>query len=237
MTKIYELTEAGRDLVKNHDSFPEEEGSSPPREELEEHLRTHVVDDEVAQIDFDRLDTAVEATKSGFDYGRRAERTAMDSNLAPIVHECIDIPPRYASLAGFWQYVTLLKYPEFITTRWSRDDDIQEKFLGTQKDLYSNHFARLWWGAHLTQNEETGDYFSTHRLFNKQRLVNYLLDSSFRRYKPAARSFANVLQNERGKDITAIARRFNASLSTVQLEARSETEIADQLEKIRSRVV
>jgi hypothetical protein len=141
-----------------------------------------------------------------------------------------------ASLPGFWQYLSLIEYPDLVTTRWSRDNDFEEKFLGTQKDLYSNYLARLWWAAHLTKNEETGDYFATHRLFTKQRLVNYLLDSSFRRSRPAARAFAVVLANESQSTIDPVGKRFNTSRSVIELDSRSEEEIIEQLEKIKARV-
>lgn len=235
MTEIDELMESGRDLVKEHNQFPQKEGTTPPTDELQGHVRTREVD--AVELNLNRLDSAIVAAKEEFNVGRREERTKMDSNLAPVVHQCIDIPTRVASLPGFWQHLTLFRYHDFVTTRWSRDDDIQEKFLGSQKDLYSNHLARLWWGAELTQNDDDGSYYATHRLFNKQRLVNYVLDSSFRRYRPAARAFAFELTDETGDNITQIAKRFNQSLSTIQLESRDEDEIRDQLDKIREHVV
>lgn len=237
MTDIFELTEAGRDVVKNHNQFPDEEGSTPPEDELRSHLRRYEVNDnEEVTLDLERLREAIDHAKSLFNHGRRRERTRMDSNLAPIVRESIQVPPRIAALPGFWQYLSLFEYPDLVVTRWSRDNDIQEKFLGTQKDLYSNYLARLWWGAHLTMNEETGDYFATHRLFTKQRLVNYLLDSSFRRSRQAARGFAIVLEDEVNPVIDGVAKRFNASQSVFELDARTEEEIIGQLEMIKSRV-
>ncbi len=234
MTEIRELTESGRDLIKNHNRFPDEEESTPPEKELKTHLRSHEV--EGAELDLDGLRDAIDDAKAIFDYGRRSQRTSMDSNLAPIVRECIDVPPRVASLPGFWQYLSLIEYPDLVTTRWSRDNDILEKFLGTQKDLYSNYLARLWWAAHLTKNKKTDDYFATHRLFTKQRLVNYLLDSSFRRSRPAARAFAVVLANESQSTIDPVGKRFNTSRSVIELDSRSEEEIIEQLEKIKARV-
>ena len=233
MTEIDILMESGRDLVKEHTNFPQEEGSDPPTDALEAHVRSIQI--ERAELDYDQLDSVVSAAINEFDLGRREQRTNMDSNLAPVVHQCLDISTRVASLPGFWQYLTIFRYPELITARWSRENDIEEKFLGTQKDLYSNHLARLWWGAELTHDEERR-YYATHRLFNKQRLVNYVLDSSFRRYRPAARAFALELTNERGESITQIAKRFNNSLSTIQLEFREEDEIREQLEKIRDHI-
>jgi hypothetical protein len=235
MTTIEVLDDSGRDLVKSHSTFPDEEGSEPPTDELKQHVRTVEVDG--GTIDHERLESAIEAAIETFHLGRRQQRTAMDSNLAPIVHQCIDVPPRVAAIPGMWHYLTLVQYPDLVTARWSRDDDLQEKFLGTQKDLYSNHLARLWWGAQLTYDPEEAHYLATHRLFNKQRLVNYVLDSSFRRYRPAAIAFAEELWDESGQDITSIAKRFNNSLSTTQLESQTEDEIRDQLKKIREHVV
>lgn len=233
MTEIKELMESGQDLIEEHPEFPQQEDSAPPIGELESHVRVRRVED--AEVNFGRLDAEIETAKQVFDVGRRKQRTSMDSNLAPIVRECISIPRRMAAIPGVWQYISVFRYSDFIMTRWSQDDDLEEKFLGSQKDLYSNHLARLWWGAELTRSED-GDYIATHRLFNKQRLVNYVLDSSFRRYRPAARAFALELTDETGKDITKIAKRFNDSLSTIQLEARDEDEIRAQLSKIREHI-
>lgn len=235
MTEVHELMESGRDLIESHSEFPHTEGAAPPVDPLESHVRTFEVNE--TELDLDRLDNAVAAARSEFDLGRRQQRTALDSNLAPIVHQCIQIPPRVAAVPGVWQYLALFRYDELITDRWSRDNDIEEKFLGTQKDLYSNYLARLWWGAHLTYDTKSESYLATHRLFNKQRLVNYVLDSSFRRYRPAAIAFANELWNENGEDITTIASRFNDSLSTIQLESRSEAELRHQLRTIKDRVI
>jgi hypothetical protein len=232
MTELNLLMDSGTDLVKSHDEFPQTGGSVPPVEDLAGHVRT--IDVPGATVDVERLTAAIEETKRLFDPGRRQQRTAMDSNLAPIVHQAIDIPPRVAAQLGVWQYLTLMEYPDFITTRWSHDDDLQEKFLGDQKDLYSNHLARLWWGAHLTYDRDNDHYYATHRLFNKQRLVNYVLDSSFRRYRPAAIAFSMELWDETGQNITEIARRFNDSLSTYQLESRSEDDLRSHLQKIRA---
>lgn len=232
MTEIHEIAESGHDLVEEHDTFPQDEGSTPPTGQLEMHVRIKEIDQ--VELRFDTLESAISAAKEEFDLGRREQRTHMDSNLAPIVHNCIDISPRIASLPGFWRYQTLFRYPDLVTTRWTRDDDIQEKFLGSQKDLYSNYLARLWWAAELTRADD--NYYDTHRLFNKQRLVNYVLDSSFRRYRPAARAFAVELMDETGNDITEIAKRFNNSLSTIQLESCDKRDIRNHLSSIKSHV-
>jgi hypothetical protein len=127
--------------------------------------------------------------------------------------------------------------PEFVEYRYGFPDgtDLQEKYLGEQKYIYLNAFARLWWGVHLTSCAKSRDYFTTHKMFNKQRLANYVLNSSFRRYHPAAVAFAEELYEETAEDITAIASQFNRARLTSLVEARSEATIRSQIRCIRDR--
>lgn len=235
MSEISVLSEAGRDLVVEDDAFPSDPEADPPREELERHVQTLEVASDV-ELNLAWLHKAVERALGVFDTGRQEQRTRLDSALAPVFHQCLDVPTRVASHIGFWQYLALFEFSHLIDARWGGRDgiDVEEKYLGTQKDLYSNHVARLWWGAELTFDGD--DYLATHRLFEKQRLVNYVLDSSFRRYRPAAIAFAETLWTEQSGTIDAVASRFNDSLSTIQLETRSRTEVRNQLKQIREHV-
>lgn len=230
MTELYRLAPRGRRIVEESD-FPKET-EDPPTDDLVE--LTHSVK---GSVDYERLDKAVETTVDLFNRDVPEERSAMDSNLAPTVREAVDISPRVAARPGVWHYLTLFQYPGFVQYRYGFSDetDLQEKYLGGQKDLYSNAFARLWWGAHLTSCARSRDYFATHKMFNKQRLANYVLDSSFRRYHPAAVAFAEELYKETGEDITAVASRFNRARSTYLVEARSEAAIRSQIRRIRDR--
>jgi hypothetical protein len=228
VTELYRLAPRGRRIVEESD-FPEETTDLPTDDLVE---LTHSVE---GSVDYETLDDAIETTVDLFDRDVPGDRSAMDSNLAPTVRETVDITPRVAARPGVWHYLTLFQYPEFVQYRYGFSDetDLREKYLGDQNDLYSNAFARLWWGAHLTSCARSRNYFATHKMFNKQRLANYVLDSSFRRYHPAAVAFAEELYEETGEDITAIASRFNRARSTYLVEARSKTTIRSQIRRIR----
>lgn len=230
MTEIPRLTDAGRDLVEEHDEFQSRAEVLALSSDLESYVDDVAVDD--ANIDIDALEDAIARATTVFDTDTDTERSAMDSMLAPFVHEYYEIPPRIAGQIGVWQYLTLVEFPEYIVTRWLGHGGLKEKLLGEQKDLYSNQFARLWWGAHLTYDETEDHYFGAHKLFNKQRLANYVLDSEFRRCRPATLAFVDILHSESGSTIDDVGSRFNQSLSTYQMEARTRQQIETQLNNI-----
>ena len=230
MTKIKRLTEEGRDLVRSHDEFEDGDEVYTLSEQLEPHVETFDVKD--ASIDLDRLSDVIDRSMDVFDPSVDTERSAMDSMLAPFVHQCYEVPPRTAGRIGVWQYLTLVEFPEYVVYRWENQGGLKEKLLGSQKDLYSNQIARLWWGAHLTYDCENDHYWGVHKLFNKQRLANYVLDSEFRRCRPAALAFVDVLHSTTGTIIDEVGPRFNQSLSTYQMESRHRNDFTDQLETI-----
>jgi hypothetical protein len=230
MTDIKYLTDSGRDLVEEYDEFESRGEVLSLSDELDSYVEEVPVDD--ADTDLDALEEAIERAMSVFDTDTDTERSAMDSMLAPFVHKYYDIPPRFAGQIGVWQYLSLVEFPEYVVTRWLGHGGLKEKLLGEQKDLYSNQFARLWWGAHLTYDETEERYFGAHKLFNKQRLANYVLDSEFRRCRPVTIAFVNVLHSETGSTIDDVGTRFNQSLSTYQMESRSRQQFETHLENI-----
>lgn len=230
MTQIKYLTDSGRDLVEEHDEFNSLEEVESLSDELESHCDTISVDS--VDINLDALEEAIDRATTVFDPDNDTERSAMDSMLAPFVREYYDIPPRIAGRIGVWQYLTLIEFPEYVVTRWLDYGGLKEKLLGEQKDLYSNQFARLWWGAHLTYDPTEDHYYGVHKLFNNQRLANYLLDSAYRRYRPAALAFVEVLHSETSSTIDEVAPRFKQSLSTYQMEARDREQFETQLQNI-----
>lgn len=230
MTDIPRLTNAGRDLVEEHDEFQSRAEVLSLSSDLESYVHHEPIDG--ASTDLDALRDAIERATAAFDTDTATERSAMDSMLAPLVHQYYDIPPRIAGQIGVWQYLTLVEFPEYVVTRWLGHGGLKEKLLGEQKDLYSNQFARLWWGAHLTYDDDEDHYFGVHKLFNKQRLANYVLDSEFRRCRPATLAFVEVLHSESGSTIDDVGSRFNQSLSTYQMEARTRQQFETQLGNI-----
>jgi len=231
MSTLYRLGDQGRERVEENEAFFKGEETFDEKE-LEDTLE--VVE---GDADFERLDEAVEATMEMFDPDEnRTDGSSMEANLAPIVHDCIDIPRRIAADSGVWHYLTVVRYPEYVRYRFDVEKDIEEKFVGSGTNLYENTFERLWWGAELTKREGALGYLSVQKMFTKQRIANYVLDSDFRRYGPAARAFSEEMYRETGEDITATAKQFKKALSTYQLESRSERELHRQVRRIREKI-
>lgn len=231
MSTLYRLGDRGREKVEGNDAFFRGEQTFD-REDFEDTLE--VVE---ADVDFERLDEAVATTMEMFDPGEnQTDGSSMDANLAPIVHECIDIPRRTAADSGVWHYLTIVRYPDYVRYRFDVEKDIEEKFVGSGTNLYQNTFERMWWGAELTEGNGALGYLSVQKMFAKQRIANYVLDSDFRRYEPAARAFSDEMYRERGSDITDTAKQFKKALSTYQLESREEGELRQQIRRIREKV-
>ncbi|AXR79633.1 hypothetical protein AArc1_3333 [Natrarchaeobaculum sulfurireducens] len=230
MTDIPRLTDSGRDMVEEHDEFTSREEVRSLRDDLEAHVEYDPVPE--ANIDVDALNEAIERATTVFNPDIDTQRSAMDSVLSPLVHQYYEIPPRVAGQIGVWQYLALVEFPDYVVTRWLGHGDLKEKLLGEQNDLYSNQMARLWWGAHLTYDREADHYYGTHKMFNKQRIANYVLDSEFNRCRPAVLAFVGKLHSESGTTIGTVGRRFNQSLSTYQMDSRSRQDFEDQLDRI-----
>lgn len=230
MTEVPRLTEAGRDVVNRYDEFESGSEVYELRDDLQDYVTHHQIEN--ASINWEALDEAVNKAKTAFNTDINRERSAMDSMLAPLVRQYYDIPLRTAGQIGVWQYLTLIKYPRYVVARWEDHGDLKEKLLGEQNDLYSNQMGRLWWGGQLTYDPEDDHYYRAHKLFNKQRIANYVLDSEFRRCRPATFAFVDQVYNETTTTITEVGRRFNRSLSTYQMESRDEADFNDQLSTI-----
>lgn len=232
MSTLYKLTEPGLDRVEGNQEFFQGEQTFE-RADFEPDLEPVE-----GEVDYEKLDRAVETTKEMFDPDEnQTDGSSMDANLAPIVRDAIDISPRVAADSGVWHYLTVVKYPEYVRYRFDVEKDIEEKFIGTGTNLYQNTFERLWWGAELTKDEGPLKYIGVQKMFAKQRLANYILDSDFRRYRLASRVFAEEMYKELGKKvIDPTAGRFKKALATYQLESRSESELRDQIQQIRDQV-
>lgn len=250
MKDLERLTDEGKILVQTDPDFLTVDGGTIDT------LEDHVEDDVDGRFDRERLDAEVERVMETYDNDPDEERNAMDAELAPVVHEAIDVTRREATKPGIWWYLTVCHYPEYVRYRW-KDGNLSEKFLGIRdtpadeetarvdpelsstgiiKDPYSMALNRLWWAGELTYDAESDDYLSTQRMFFPQRLANWVLDSKFRRYPTAARAFADVFCTVDTDTINESADRFKRSLSLYQLEVRSYDDLCSQLATIKDAV-
>lgn len=250
MRDLKRLTTEGKVIVQVDPDFLTLEGGSI------DNIEDYLEDDVEGEYDEERLRTEISRVMDAYDNSSRSDRNSMDAELAPIVHQSIDITRREATLPGVWWYLTVVVFPEYVRYRWV-NGNLSEKFLGIAdvptdrdsarydpeltstgiiKDPYSIAFNRLWWAGELTYDEDSDDYFSTQRMFFPQRLANYILDSKFRRFPDAAKSFADLYTRSDTDTIDEAADRFKRSLSLYQLEVRSEEALRSQLEAIKSAI-
>ena len=250
MTRLKRLTNEGKVIVQMHADFMDRGGERI--DGIDEYLRSDVD----GTFDEAGLRSAFERAMDEYDNTSRDERNEMDAELASVVRESIDLSRREATKPGIWWYLTVVEFPDYVRYRWIEGNP-HEKFLGIPdepedvdaarydpelsstgvvKDPYSIALNRLWWAAELTVDPATGDDTSTRRMFFPQRLANYILDSQFRRYPPAARAFADVFHGADTATIDEAADRFKRSLTMYQLEVRTEAALREQLEAIRADV-
>ena len=158
--------------------------------------------------------------------------TALDGAIAADVHRILDLTRRTAGYPGFWHWIAVAQYPEFVRQRWefTSEEAMREKFLGAGSDLYSNAFHRLWWIAELTHDD--GDYSLTETVFDNQTMVNKVFDRWFARYQPAVVAICDELADEPSAVIDETTRRFNHALTNVQLEALSEADARTMVREI-----
>jgi hypothetical protein len=201
---------------------------------------TEPLDDELAEFveplpgsptaDLEALDAVVKeaiTTHSQFD-------TSLDGAIATDVHQILDITRRTAGYPGFWHWLAVNRYPDFVRHRWeySTEQAMREKYLGAGSDLYSNAIHRLWWIAELTHDGD--DYSLTNVVFDNQTMVNKVFDRWFARYRPAVIAICDELADEPSSVINDVTRRFNHALTNVQLEGLTEEDARELVQEILS---
>ncbi|QPV61565.1 hypothetical protein I7X12_12420 [Halosimplex litoreum] len=220
------LTEDGRRLV----SEPFLKGEAEIEQESIEEFVEPIPGNPTA--DLGTLDDAVDAALREYS----EYETAIDGALAQDVHQCLDINRRVAGDPGLWHWLAVVEYPDLVRHRWKyrSEDAMREKFLGAGSDLYSNAIHRLWWIAELTADGD--DYSLTETVFANQTMVNKVFDRWFARYQPAVVAICDELADEPSRVIDDATRRFNHTLTNVQLEGLSEEDARDVVTQIISEV-
>lgn len=211
---LYRLTDEGRRLVGQ--SFLKGE-TNLSEDDVEEYVEP-LPGEPIAELG--RIDSRVDEVLS--DYAEYD--TAIDRALATDIHQSLDITRRTAADPGLWHWLAVVRYPELVRHRWAyrSEEAMREKFLGAGSDLYSNAIHRLWWIAELTSCGD--DYEITDAVFANQTMVNKVFDRWFARYQPAVIAMCDELADEPSRVIDEVTRRFNHTLTNVQLEGLSEQE-------------
>lgn len=168
------------------------------------------------------------------------EDTAIDRELAISLHEMLSIDRRVAFDKRFWGWLGLQRYPEFVAWRWGLGSPRQEDGVRVRsKDrFFGGHvrqaFARLWWAVELTVGNER-DYDLTKRLLSLngfQDAYETFFGRAFCQYRPALKSFIEVVGDKPEPIIRGVAREFGFAISSKLLEALEEERIKSELTRI-----
>jgi len=133
------------------------------------------------------------------------ETTEVEAAVAPAVRKFIDIPLREAGDPALWHWLAIAWKPEFVRYRWPYDDpqrtvtSMNEKFLGSTQDLYTNAFSRMWFIAEFSRDGD--DYSVTEALFKKQYRVNRIFDRMDLRRLGTGRALSKVAIDEDSDDV------------------------------------
>ena len=161
------------------------------------------------------------------------ERNAtMDQWLAPRLHAALRIPRRLAADRGFWAWLAIDHFADFVHLRWRPSDGAPTSAWRFTGEVLRNGVARLWWGAEMVRNGNSYEYVPL--VFGRVRTAQFALELRYSHHRPAAIAFTRVverwtaseaLEDERMK---ATSKRINAQLTTRSLEAIAGFHDADE---------
>lgn len=227
--KLYELTEEGHELVDDAFMRGDPELTTDEIESVREPLDS--------EADLASLRAELEDAMARFPRGE----AKLDAAVAEVVHRRLDLTRQQAANSGLWRYLAVVEFPDFVRHRWPYPDpdgqrtanSMREKFLEGATDLYANAFVRIWWIAELTH--DGGDYSTTETALGNQELANDVFDRTFARYPPAVRACVEELDGAPGGVISDVTRDLNHALSTIRLEALTESELREMVSAIREK--
>jgi|AntDeeMinimDraft_6_1070357.scaffolds.fasta_scaffold00529_3 hypothetical protein len=238
-TELKRLTSAGRSLI-GEDFF---EG----RREFSETDLGPYLESVGINLDLSPIEERFQEAKDGGEF--ETQRHLLDAEMAPVVHDTIDVSRRTAADAGLWHFLTVVHFPEFVRYRWEGSTTLDEKFLRAGTDIYSNALHRLWWMAELTYEDDQpvddGRYERTERVLSFQELANDIFDRWFARYRPVAVACADLLDKSildeeepsSSKVASQTTTRLREDLTVLRVEAMTDEEIEEKIISLRDEVI
>jgi len=247
---VYELTKEANDLVD--EAFVR--GTRTLTDDEIETTRSEL-DFDLDAADFDvaglkakadaiRGDTTVQFSDGveieGDDYGKGD--ASIDAAMASEVHRHLQLTREQAAHDGLWRYLAVVELPEFVRYRWPYPDPQSDrslsaaraKYLEGARDLYEHALVRLWWIAELTHDGT--DYTRTTKALQRQELANDLFDRGYARYPPAVRATIDELAGANSHVVSRTTTKLNHALSTIRLEALTESELREMVRDIKRTV-
>ncbi|HSE41885.1 MAG TPA: DUF6339 family protein [Acidobacteriota bacterium] len=164
-------------------------------------------------------------------------RTVADGKLGATLHQLLPITRRAASDMRFWHYLSMVRFPDYVS--WRYYDSLagqtsRVRYLGT---LDENAFARLWWWAELTVSRFTQDpYEITLKACESFEFFHGVLRNLCGGNHFFVRCLYRKLFTNRNRPSDQLVReifiRVNGSLVTVAIDALSEPDIESLIDRI-----
>ena len=165
-----------------------------------------------------------------------------------------DITPLIASMENFWAYLTHTQLFEYTQKRYPNKGDKVEKdinniidhwFVG-KRGLLRNAAASLWWGIHMTVDEDREDKYALSRFFfsNYTFRTRAMGNTLIIRHREAMKGILGFLLDN--KDVSGehfenrgkyIAAYFNKLGAVKQLSALDQSFFRSECERIKDKIL
>jgi len=170
-------------------------------------------------------------------------RPLTDARMAELLHRKLKLTLCEAAERRFWNYVAVVKCPQYVAWRWFNDKKNsvpKSRYIGP---WYLNAFGRLWWWAEYTRDpdEAKDQYARTVRAGRSQELMKNTIENSLCGNRALVRSLCDAAFPESGIQMKdeqhrALVARANAMLVTTALDALQPDEIDAVVKSIARQV-
>jgi hypothetical protein len=160
-----------------------------------------------------------------------------DGLSAAAIHRCLRLTRREAAEMRFWHYLSLVKFPDYITWRYfdqQAGKTNKHRYVGYLDD---NALSRLWWFAELTMNPANDDpYERTKRTSQSLEFVKGIVENLLGGNRPLVEAMSEVLFDGASRPPDALVKkmfiRTNAMLVSVAVDALSDHEVRHIIRQI-----
>lgn len=184
--------------------------------------------------DYERMDAELRQIMDG-----APDPASTDGAIARVLHRSLKLSRREASEMRFWYYMSLVKYPHYVSWRY-----FDSRTGKTNKNRYAgllddNALSRLWWFADLTLDPESPDpYWRVQRTAVSLEFVKGIVENLFGGNRWLVSGLADVLFNGTGRPPDALVQRVftdaNVLLVSVDIDALSRQEVHQVVQQLYS---
>lgn len=223
MTKLKYLSKDGLHLVDKE--FKQRE------KKIDEDELSKYIESPEFSVEIDRIESQVKRVMD--EYGREDEE--MDKELAPVVHQELDLTRRQASDPRIWNYLSIAVMPDFVEQRWTADADNIRWVASSRKQVLNRQaFSSLWWTAEATYTPDK-EYEFTKKVFEAQEFKNWLMGPAYGKSDKVINALIATLHDMKSGDYRRVLREFTALTATYSVDSMSERELRELARKLRQR--